>query len=107
MAARRFELYLVTLDPTVGSEINKTRPCVVISPDEVNIVFQTVIVAPLTSSQRRYPMRVPCRVNRVNGSIALDQMRSVDRSRLVRALGVLDEPTGTRMLDALQGMFAP
>ena len=103
----RFEVYGVRLDPTHGSEIRKTRPCVVISPDEMNRHLRTVIVAPMTSQGRPYPSRVPVMFAATAGHIVLDQIRTVDRSRLVRRLGSLDEATARRVLDVLAALFAP
>jgi mRNA interferase MazF len=107
MVIRRFEVYLVNLDPTVGSEIQKSRPCLVISPDEMNDAIHTVIIAPMTTKGRPYPTRVPCRFQRKNGQVVLDQIRTVDRIRLVRKLGRLDLETSTTVLDVLREMFAP
>jgi mRNA interferase MazF len=107
MVINRFEIHLVNLDPTVGSEIRKTRPCLVISPDEMNHHIRTVIVAPLTTAGRKYPTRVPCRFKAKKGQIVLDQIRTVDQVRLVRKLGTLDAVTTTSVLDVLQEMFAP
>lgn len=106
MVARRFGVYLVRLAPTVGSEIAKTRPCVVISPDEMNRHLSTVIVAPMTTTQRRYPTRVSCRFASKAGETALDQMRAVDRSRLTKHLGDLDAATSSRLVRRLLEMFA-
>ena len=107
MAINRFEVHLVNLDPTVGSEIKKTRPCLVISPDEVNHNLRTVIVAPMTTGGRAYPTRVPCRFKGKDGQVVLDQIRTVDQSRLVKKLGRLDGKTATRVMEILQEMFAP
>jgi mRNA interferase MazF len=104
---KRFEVYLVNLDPTVGAEIQKTRPCLVVSPDEMNRSLQTVIVAPMTTKGRPYPSRVPCRFQGRDGQVVLDQLRTVGRARLVRKLGRLDKKTSTVVLDVLQEMFAP
>jgi mRNA interferase MazF len=107
VVVRRFEVYLVQLDPTVGGEIRKTRPCVVISPDEMNRAIRTVIIAPMTSRGRPYPTRVDCRFQRKNGQVVLDQIRTVDRARLVKRLGELDEPTQAGVLETLAELFAP
>jgi mRNA interferase MazF len=107
MALNRFEVYLVNLDPTVGSEIQKTRPCVIVSPDEMNHNIRTVIVAPLTTRGQAYPTRVACRFQGKNGQVVLDQIRTVDRARLLRKLGRLDRKTSNRVLEVLQEMFAP
>lgn len=103
---RRFDVFLVALDPTVGSEIRKTRPCVVVSPDALNRPLRTVLVAPMTSGGRAYPFRVACTFGGTDGQVALDQMRTVDRSRLVRHLGQMDAETADAVLDRLQAFFA-
>jgi len=107
MVAARFDVYLVSLDPTVGSEIRKTRPCVVVSPDEMNRHIRTVIVAPLTRTGASYPTRVACRFRGKAGQVVLDQLRTVDRARLARKRGRLDAETGARVLAVLGEMFAP
>jgi len=107
VVASRFDVFLVSLDPTVGSEIRKTRPCVVISPDEMNRHIRTVIVAPMTRKGRDYPTRVPCRFRGKAGQVVLDQIRTVDGARLVRKHGRLDARTGARVLEVLAEMFAP
>jgi mRNA interferase MazF len=96
---------LTTLDPTRGREIKKTRPCVVVSPDELNAHLQTVIVAPLTSSGKPYPFRVPCRFDKKPGLVVLDQIRTVDRDRLVRRLGTLTSAELENTLGVLREMF--
>jgi len=103
----RFDVYLVNLDPTHGHEIRKTRPCVVISPNEMNHHINTVIVAPMTTQGRDYPTRVALRFQRKNGQIVLDQIRTVDKARLVKRLGKIDKATANRTLAILQEMFAP
>lgn len=103
----RGAVYWVDLDPTRGSEIQKTRPCVVVSPDELNVHLRTVIIAPLTSGGHPYPWRVECRFQRKRGRIALDQLRTVDRERLVDYIGVLPEPTMATVLGTLAEFFAP
>lgn len=107
VAVRRSEVYLISLDPTVGSEIRKTRPCVVVSPDEMNRAIRTVIVAPMTTKGRPYPTRVACRFQGTEGQIVLDQLRTVDRSRLVRKLGELDSETMEAVFGILQELFRP
>jgi mRNA interferase MazF len=99
-------VYLVDLGPTVGSEIRKTRPCLVVSPDELNKYLRSVIVAPMTTRGRAYPWRVPCRFRRRSGFVVLDQLRTVDAERLVRPLGRLSPDTLARTLRALQEMFS-
>jgi mRNA interferase MazF len=103
----RFEVFLVRLDPTEGREIRKTRPCLVISPDEMNQHIDTVIVAPMTTKGRPYPTRLPVRFKRKSGQIVLDQIRTVDKSRLVKRLGKIDEDTRTHVLALLAELFAP
>jgi mRNA interferase MazF len=104
---KRFDVYLINLDPTIGSEIRKTRPCVVVSPDEMNRSIATVIVAPMTTQRRAYPTRVACQFQRKKGEVVLDQIRTVDRRRLVRKLGRLDRRTAEEVRAILQEMFAP
>jgi mRNA interferase MazF len=106
MVAMHFEVYLVNLDPVVGSEIKKTRPCLIISPDEMNAHIATVIVAPMTTKGQPYPTRVSCRFQRKQGQVVLDQIRTVDKSRLVRRLGTVDEATKEAVLRVLGEMFA-
>ena len=103
----RFEVYLINRDPTRGSEIKKTRPCVVISPDEMNRHIRTVIIAPMTTKGRTYPTRVACHFDKKDGHVVLDQIRTVDKSRLVRKLGTLNRSTQEEMLAVLSEMFAP
>ena len=107
MAINRFEVYLVNLDPTVGYEIKKVRPCVVVSPDEMNHHIRTVIVAPMTTKGRANPTRVPCRFKGKTGQIVLDQLRTVDSVRLVKKLGKISQKTASDVLAVLQEMFAP
>lgn len=106
IVAERFAVYLVSLDPTVGAEMRKTRPCVVISPVEMHETLLTVIIAPMTTSITRMPTRVPTKFDGVRGEIALDQMRSVDYSRLRKHLGRVDEQTARRLLRDLATLFA-
>jgi mRNA interferase MazF len=103
----RFEVYLARLDPTQGHEIQKTRPCLVISPDEMNRHIGTVIVAPMSTRGRPYPSRVSVTFQGRSGLIVLDQIRTVDKSRLVQLLGGVDEATGQQVLAVLAEMFAP
>ena len=107
MVASRFDVFLVRLDPTEGREIRKTRPCLVISPDEMNQHIDTVIVAPMTTKGRPYPTRVPVRFKGKPGQVVLDQIRTVDKSRLVKRLGKLDEATRAHVLALLAELFAP
>jgi mRNA interferase MazF len=107
MAINRFEVYLVNLDPTVGSEIRKSRPCLVVSPDEINHTIRTVIVAPMTTRGQSYPTRVVCRFKGRVGQVVLDQIRTVDRSRLISKLGRISGRTAMAVLDVLREMFEP
>ena len=102
----RFAVYLVNLDPTIGSEIKKQRPCVVISPDEMNHNIATVIIAPMTSQNRAYPTRIACLFQSKKGQIVLDQIRTVDKARLVQRLGKLKPNEQKLVLAALSEMFA-
>jgi mRNA interferase MazF len=102
----RGDIFLVALNPTRGSEIRKTRPCVIVSPDELNSHLCTFIVAPLTTSGHPYPFRVRCTFDGKNGHVVADQLRAVDRERLVKQLGRLSETTLNELLGILQAMFA-
>ncbi len=106
MVVKRFDVYLANLDPTLGSEIKKTRPCLIVSPDEMNRWIRTVIVAPMTTKGRPYPTRVMCEFQGKEGQVALDQIRTVDKARLVRRLGRVSESTQREVLDTLAEMFA-
>ena len=106
MVAKRFEVYLVNLDPTIGREIKKTRPCLVISPDEMNQHIATVIVAPMTTKGRSYPTRIPCQFQGKEGQIVLDRIRTVDKTRLVKKLGQINTATQKSVLALLAEMFA-
>lgn len=106
MVVRRFEVFLVSLDPTIGREIRKTRPCLVISPDEMNRYLDTVLAAPMTTRGRPYPTRIPCRFRGKAGFIALDQIRAVDRSRLIRRLGRMGPAVQDQVIAILAEMFA-
>ena len=106
MVVKRFEVHLVNLDPTVGSEIKKMRPCLIISPDEMNRWIATVIIAPMTTRGRPYPTRVACKFQGKDGQVVLDQIWTVDKSRLVRRLGIITEPTREDVLATLAKLFA-
>jgi mRNA interferase MazF len=106
MVVKRFEVYLVNLDPTIGSEIKKTRPCLIVSPDEMNRHIATVIVAPMTTTGKVYPTRVECKFEGKTGQVVLDQLRTVDKSRLVKRLGRLEKKTQQEVLTRLAEMFA-
>ncbi len=107
MVIKRFEIHLINLDPTIGSEIKKTRPCLVISPDEMNRHINTIIIAPMTTKGKTYPTRVKCKFQGKQGLIVLDQLRTVDKQRLVKKLGKVSLPTQTDVLKILGEMFAP
>lgn len=102
----RFDVYLVSLDPTLGSEIQKSRPCVVISPGEMNRALATIIVAPMTSTMRNYPTRVPVTFQGKQGEVVLDQIRTVDKQRLRKKLGFIRTNTGSKILGVLHQMFS-
>ena len=106
MVVKRFDVYLVSLDPTVGSEIKKTRPCLIISPDEMNRYIATVIVAPMTTQGQAYPTRVACRFQGREGQVVLDQIRTVDKVRLVKRLGHISPSAQKGILSVLAEMFA-
>jgi mRNA interferase MazF len=102
----RFEVYLISLDPTKGSEIKKTRPCLVISPNEMNRHIRTVIIAPMTSTIKNYPSRVTTIFQKKRGQIVLDQIRTVDKRRLIKKLGTISSSAQDKTLNLLQEMFA-
>jgi mRNA interferase MazF len=103
----RGDVFLVTLSPTQGGEIRKTRPCVVVSPNELNAYLRTFIVAPLTTGSHSYPFRVACRFGGKAGHVVLDQVRTVDRERLIKRLGALSPGVLSHALAVLREMFAP
>ena len=104
---KRFDVYLVSLDPAVGSEIKKTRPALIISPDEMNFHISTIIIAPMTTKGRPYPSRISCTFQGKKGQIILDQIRTVDKIRLVKKLGKIDKKTENKVLSVLNEMFLP
>ena len=106
IVVERFDVFLINLDPTVGSEIKKTRPCLIISPDEMNRHIRTVIVAPMTTAGKDYPTRVHCTFQDKKGQIVLDQLRTIDKSRLIRKLGAIDPQTQVEVIATLQQLFA-
>jgi mRNA interferase MazF len=106
VVAKRFDVFLVNLDPTIGSEIQKTRPCVIVSPEEMNRYISTVIIAPMTTKGRIYPTRVICQFQGKDGQIVLDQIRTVDKSRLVKKIGQISEDEQREVFDILAEMFA-
>jgi mRNA interferase MazF len=106
VVVKRFEVYLINLDPSIGSEIQKTRPCLIISPDEMNAHIATVIVAPMTTRGREYPTRVKCKFQGKAGQIVLDQIRTVDKGRLVKKLVRINSATQKQVLTVLFEMLA-
>lgn len=106
MVIERYDVYLVNLDPTVGSEIQKLRPCLIISPNEMNRHISTVIVAPMTTKTRDYPSRVVCRFDGKEGQIVFDQIRTVDKVRLVKKMGKISVTTIKQVQIALLQLFS-
>ncbi len=106
VAIHRFDVFLVALDPTKGHEINKTRPCLIISPDELNNNIRTVMIAPMTTKGRPYPTRIPIYFLKKDGHIVLDQIRTVDKTRLVKKLGKISQDESEDVLTILQKLFA-
>ena len=106
MVVNRFDVYLINLDPTIGSEIQKTRPCLVISPDEMNRNIRTVIIATMTSVQKDYPTRVTCTFRKKQGQIVLDQIRTVEKERLIKKLGTIDPKAQLDTISILQRLLA-
>lgn len=106
MEIKRFEVYQVNLDPTIGHEIKKSRPCLIISPDEMNRYIATVIVAPMTTKGRSYPTRIPCTFQGKEGQVVLDQIRTVDKIRLIKRLGKIDSHTQSAVLAVLSELFS-
>ncbi|MGJ3253880.1 MAG: type II toxin-antitoxin system PemK/MazF family toxin [Elainellaceae cyanobacterium] len=106
LVVKRFEVYLINLDPTLGTEIRKTRPCLIISPDEMNRYISTVIVAPMTTKGTSYPTRIPCRFDGKDGQIVLDQIRTVDKIRLIKRIGKISKTAQRLVLDSLADLFA-
>lgn len=102
---KQFEIWTVELNPTKGAEINKTRPCIIISPNSINKMLNTIIIAPLTHSIKNYPSRVDCNFRREAGQVALDQIRSVDKMRLTKKIGRMDVVTNKNVCTILQVMF--
>lgn len=106
VVVNRFDVFLTNLDPAVGSEIKKTRPCLIISPDEMNRYIRTVIVAPMTTAGQDYPTRVKCEFQNKKGRIVLDQIRTIDKSRLIKKIGTVDPQVQAEVISTLQSMFA-
>lgn len=107
MEVSRFDVFLVKLDPARGSEIKKTRPCLIISPDEMNRHIRTAIVAPMTTKGRPYPTRVACRFRGKSGQVVLDQIRTIDKERLIKKVGRIDRRAAEAVLQVLAEIFAP
>jgi len=107
VVTNRFDVFLINLDPTVGREIKKTRPCLIVSPNEMNHYIQTLIIAPMTTKGRDYPTRVPCTFQKKTGQIVLDQIRTIDKSRLVKRLGKIENKIGQEVQKILEEMFSP
>lgn len=101
----QFDVYLISLDPTQGSEIKKTRPCLIISPNEMNRTLNTVLIAPMTTSIRNYPSRAKTTFKGTKGDVALDQMRAIDKKRLIKRLGIVNPETSKKVIEILQEMF--
>ena len=106
MEIKRFQVYLVNLDPTIGHEIKKTRPCLILSPNEMNRNIGTIIVAPMTTKGRNYPTRIQCAFQDKKGQVVLDQIRTIDKKRLIKKLGSIDSSAQKQILNILQEMFA-
>ena len=106
MVINRFDVYLINLNPTMGSEIQKTRPCLIISPDEMNRHIRTVIVAPMTTAGKDYPTRVKCKFKKKKGQIVLDQIRTIDKTRLIKKIGKIDPETQIEVISVFQRLFA-
>src|SRR5262249_5567082 len=107
VVVKRFDIFLVNLDLTIGTEMKKTRPCVVISPDEMNRHIETIIIAPMTTKGKTYPTRVACKFQGKPGLVVLDQVRTVDKTRLVKKIGRIDSKTQSEVLTVLGEMFSP
>ncbi len=103
---KRFEVYLISLDPTQGREIQKTRPCVIVSPDEINLL-ETYIVAPMTTKSRLFPTRIAVTFAGKKAYIVLDQIRTIDKARMVKRLGSIDQKAALKSLQVLREMFEP
>ena len=106
MVVNRFDVFLTNLDPTIGSEIQKTQPCLIISPDEMNRHIRTVIVAPMTTAGKDYPTRIACNFKKKKGHIVLDQIRTIDKTRLIKNIGAIDSETQLKVISILQRLFA-
>ena len=106
MVVNRFDVFLTNLDPTIGSEIQKTQPCLIISPDEMNRHIRTVIVAPMTTAGKDYPTRIAYTFKKKKGHIVLDQIRTINKTRLIKNIGAIDSETQLKVISVLQRLFA-
>ena len=106
MVARRFEVWLTKLDPVIGKEIKKSRPCVIISPNDMNNYLVTVILAPMTSKMKGYPSRVNCKFKGIKGEIVLDQIKTADKTRLIKKLGMVNEDIQYQLIERLQNIYS-
>lgn len=106
MVIKRFDVWLVQLSPTTGSELKKTRPCLIVSPNVVNDNLETVIIVPLTSTIKNYPSRVNCVFHGKKGQLVIDQIRTIDKSRLKKRLGVVEKPTSLKVLRVISELFS-
>lgn len=105
MELKQYEIVLVNLDPTIGSEMKKTRPCVIVSPDEMNKYLQTIVVAPMTSASKHYPTRVEIKHNKTKGWVVIDQIRTIDRKRVIKILGKLTEKEIYKVKETIQETY--
>jgi mRNA interferase MazF len=105
MDLKQYQIVLVNLDPTIGSEIKKTRPCVIISPDEMNKYLRTIIVAPMTTTSRKYPTRIEVKHDRKIGWIVVDQIRTIDKQRIIKVLGRLSQPEIKELKSVIKETF--
>lgn len=106
LVSKRFDIYLVCLDPTLGSVMQKTRPCLIISPDEINQHIRAIIIAPMTSTSKNYPTRVSCLFREKQGHIVLDQLRTIDKTKLIKRLGTIEPDVQAEVISVLQQMFS-
>ena len=105
MELEQYSIVLVNLDPTIGSEIKKTRPCVIISPNEMNKYLNTIIIAPMTTNKKEYPTRVPVKSDGKDGMIAIDQIRTIDRQRIIKVLGALSSAENKKLKAVIKETF--
>ena len=105
MELKQYSIILVNLDPTVGSEIRKTRPCVIISPNEMNKYLKTIVVAPMTTNLKKYPTRISIKTNDKKGMVAIDQIRTIDKQRIIKAFGSLSKSEVRKCKEVLKETF--